>query len=70
MVRAKGKFGGKDIIFLGLTSSDVERLRAGDSVIIEGAPLGYDGYIKILTGKTEQDIINHIEDRPVSGQLH
>lgn len=64
----KAKLSNGDLI-LGLSEMNLQRLREGKPIVFDARPMGYDGNIGIIYGKTEQtmldDINNAIDQRSI-----
>lgn len=54
MIKARG-IGpdGRNVLVLGLSHGNLDRLRAGEPIQFDGAPYGYPGTIFIFAGKDE-----------------
>lgn len=70
MIKAIGKFNGKDTLILGLSWKNLENFKKGpgDSYIhIMGAELGIGHDILIISDKTEQDMANMLRKSMAPG---
>lgn len=60
MIIARGEFEGKEMLLLGLSRGNVDRLTAGQPIRLtretHGEAMGRDEAILILFGETEQDL--------------
>lgn len=57
MIKARGEVGGRPMLLLGLSGENVTRLMAGEPILFDGTPYGFDGNIVICGGRTEADIV-------------
>lgn len=48
------------MLVLGLSGENVTRLMAGEPILFDGTPFGFDGRIVICGGRTEQDIADEL----------
>jgi hypothetical protein len=56
VIKAAGTLRGKPMLLLGLSGENVTRLAAGEPMVIAGGPLGFDGYVVIVYGRTEDEL--------------
>jgi hypothetical protein len=57
MIKALGEAGGRPLLVLGLSGENVTRLMAGEPILFDGAPFGFNGHITIVGGRTEEAIV-------------
>lgn len=63
MIRAVAtKVDGSKLLVLGITKENVERLKQGRPIHVEGAPMGVDTSVVIYYGETARDLIKQLKD--------
>ncbi len=61
LAKLKSEVNKKEVIFIGLSELNLERLKKGKSIIIKGKDLQIDQDILIAYGKKEKDIQNEFD---------
>jgi hypothetical protein len=56
VIKASGSINGKPFMLIGLSEENVTRLAAGEPILFDGAPFGYNGNVIVTYGRTEDDI--------------
>jgi hypothetical protein len=63
---AKSESGGKDLIGIGLSEANIQRLKGGSPIIFEGTEVGLPGHsFLIYVGPTEKEMYHDLK----SGQI-
>lgn len=60
MIKACGEVGGRTMMLLGLSGENMTRLMAGEPILFDATPFGFDGNVVIVGGRTEQDITDEL----------
>ena len=61
MIKATGTSNtGKEVLLLGLSFLNLKRLQAGDPIMFDATPYGYDGQIFIFADKDEETMAKSI----------
>lgn len=60
MSKACGEVGGRPMMLFGLSGENVTRLMAGEPILFDATPFGFDGNVVIVGGRTEQDITDEL----------
>ena len=63
--RIRAHSGQPQLLLLGLSEMNIQRLKEGQPIYFDAKAFGYDGNICIVYGKTEQDIVE-VFDLPKS----
>lgn len=51
---------GKPVLLMGLSDVNIEKLREGKPIVFDLEPLGLEGSVAIMHGKTEEDIAEEL----------
>lgn len=57
MITGKGTYDGKPMLLMGLSGENVNRLMAGEPIVLDGAKVGFeDLMVVVVGGRTEEDM--------------